>query len=702
MPTFLLTNTWMLAGLAALGIPVLIHLLLKRKKKRLPFSTIRFFQAQDEQSSRRRKLRNWFLLVLRLLILTLLVLAFSRPYARQNAASAADRKQFRAVFVLDNSASMLASGTEGQRWTLAKDRIQKVISNLNGDDTAALIECATHANVLSGFAPPASVAQVLRDLVPAYGTSSLGDGLQQAVRLLAGGGQNALSTIFLVTDLQRSACRSLSTCPIPQNIEVKLLAVGDVASPNLAIVRLDAEPHEGARPQVVIASFSDEDSSSATLELALDNQPVSSQVFSLKAGGSTNIDLLLPPIKPGWHDLKASLRAHDALETDNARYASFFVPEPARVLVVEPHTAARVFEQETFFLTSALDPAKDSTNSVPGAFNLTQVRPEELMQKLSVSKGDSAWNVVILPGLKDLAAGSGTALASFVQNGGGLVLFLGEELSANRYNSELRDLLPARIANPDTIAEVGSPWRIAFYDTNSMAFSAFRLPNSGDLRIPQFVKRYALEPIEGANRLAFFDDGIPLLVTRPVGRGKVALVNTSADTQWNDWPKHKTYVPFLHGLTKYVAQTAIHDVVQENNSFVSGEDFDLEVGTRERSAQLTLRAPNGKDIQSTADEQGRLRDVPMLVPGIYSLRDKPGHEIRRMAVNLPPQESNLDALRPADFQQQLVHVQENPKQTLAAGLFGAHNDRREFWTALLLGALILLLVEPFVANRTSV
>jgi hypothetical protein len=91
----------------------------------------------------------------------------------------------------------------------------------------------------------------------------------------------------------------------------------------------------------------------------------------------------------------------------------------------------------------------------------------------------------------------------------------------------------------------------------------------------------------------------------------------------------------------------------------------------------------------------------MTIPGIYSLRDKTGNEVRRMAVNLPAQESNLEALRPADFQQQLVRIQENPKQTLAAGLFGTRNDRREFWTALLLGALILVLIEPFVANRTA-
>src|SRR5580765_4179381 len=99
MPGMLFTNALMLAGMAALAIPVLIHLLLKRKLKRLPFSTVQFFQKHDEQSSRRRKLRNWLLLALRLLVVTLLVAAFARPYLRGNQSSAGARQKQRVVFV---------------------------------------------------------------------------------------------------------------------------------------------------------------------------------------------------------------------------------------------------------------------------------------------------------------------------------------------------------------------------------------------------------------------------------------------------------------------------------------------------------------------------------------------------------------------------------------------------------------------------
>src|SRR5438093_13335737 len=102
------TNVALLAGMGALAIPILIHLLLKRQKQRLRFSTIQFFVRQDEQASKRRKLRNWLLLAVRLLLVALLVLAFARPYLKNTPAAAEARKRRVAVFNLDRSASMQA------------------------------------------------------------------------------------------------------------------------------------------------------------------------------------------------------------------------------------------------------------------------------------------------------------------------------------------------------------------------------------------------------------------------------------------------------------------------------------------------------------------------------------------------------------------------------------------------------------------
>lgn len=700
MPGIFFTNALMLAGLTALAIPVVIHLLLKRKKKRLRFSTLLFFLKQDEQSSRRRKLRHWLLLSLRLLIFILLVLAFARPYLPENPADGQGRRRQQAIFVVDRSASMQALGSDGPRWIRAKERAQKILAELKPDDRAALIGCSSHSDVISGFAPPASIAKTLADLQPTFGTSNAGEGLRQAVKLVSLGDPSVHSTIYMVSDLQRSACQNLSSYPLPQEIEFKLLEVGDLISPNLAINQLEVESRDGAKPQAIVASFSDEDAADVTLDLSIDGQGAFSRSFSLKSGASTNLDLAIPGLKPGWHDVKAALRTKDALETDNARYASLFVPEPTRILVVESRKTRRLFEEETFFIATALDPTKDSTNSVPGAYNLTKITPEELVNKVSADPGQRPYDVVILPGLKQVPSGAGRALTAFVQAGGGLVLFLGEEISANRYNNEFRDLLPAQLGNPEPYPDLGSGWRISEFDTNTTAFAAFGRPNSGDLHIPQFNKRCLLTTGEGASQLALFDDALPLIVTRALGQGRVALVNTSADASWTDWPKHKTFVPWLHGLGKHLVQKAGPDRIQETNSFVAGDDFEIELGSAAAKSQFKLQPPGGKEKVVTTDDMGRLHDADLAVPGNYSLRDPAGQERRRISVNSPAQESDLTAMPSNEFQLQLVRVQEPQKTTLAAGLFGSTGNQKEFWRVLLLGVLALLFIEIFAANRT--
>jgi hypothetical protein len=696
----LFTNALMLAGLSALAIPVIIHLLLKRKKKRLRFSTNQFFLKQDEQSSQKRKLRNWLLLSLRLLIFTLLVLAFARPFLPQSKAAGDARQRRQAIFVLDRSASMHAIGTDGQRWAQAKDRVEKALSELKPDDRAALIGCSSQTEVLSGFAAPAVIGKLLGDLQATYGTSNLGEGVQQAVKLLSLGEPKVISSIYIVSDLQRSACQSLASAPVPDQIEVKLFAVGDLFSPNLAISQLQLESTGSAKPQLTASNFSDEDSPNVTLDLSIDGKAAFSRQINLSTGASTNLEISIPALKPGWHTVKASLQGKDSLEADDGRYSSLFVPEPTQVLVVESRKTKRLFEEESFFISVALDPTKDSTNSLQATYNVVKITPEEIVSKLSGNQTQPPCHLIILPGLKQVPAGSGQALTAYVQAGGGLALFVGDGISANRYNSEFRDLLPAQLGNVETAPDVGSAWRIGEFDTNTTIFAAFRLPHSGDLRIPTFTTRFTLTGAAESSQPALFDDGMPLMVTRPLGRGRVVLVNTTADTAWNDWPKHKTFVPWLHGLGRELAPNAGPHPILGTNNFLAGDDLQIELGATAKKVQFKLQSPKGKEQLLAADDEGRVHDSSSTIPGIYSLLDPNGHEVRRLAVNVPAQESDLAALPPLELQQQLVRVRQSQNPTLAAGLFGSTSNQKELWRVLLLGVLVLLFSEAFVANRT--
>jgi hypothetical protein len=700
MPGIFFTNAWMLAGLAALSIPVIIHLLLRRRKKRLRFSTVQFFLKQDEQSSQRRKLRNWLLLALRLLICTLLVLAFARPYLEKLATNGPGQQHRQVLILLDRSLSMQATASDGPKWVRARESARQILSQLKLDDRAALVSCGSRAEVLSEWAPAAAVGRLLPELQPTCGAANMCDGLQQARRLLSLVPPESAATLYIISDLQRTGCQNLASCPIPQQVEIKLITVGDLVTPNLAIMDLQIDARQDAPPHAVLANLSDEDAPDLKLQLSVDGQVIASHALALGAGALTNLELALPALKPGWHDAALQVRANDALALDNARFQTLFVPQPARVLVVETRPGKRSFEEESFFVTAALDPAMGSTNALPSAFAVQKVSADELAVRLTASKGRPLCELVMLPGLKSIPSTLGFALTTYVQSGGGLLLFLGEGVSANQYNAGFRDLLPAQLGAVEVCPDPESPWRIGQYNTNVALFAPFNMPNSGDLSLARFLSRFALTVREPGAIAARFEDEVPVVVTGAVGRGRVVLVNSSADTVWNDWPKHKTFVPWLHGAAHYLAETTRPETVERPANIVAGVDASLELGIKSAQASFVVHTPDGKDLPAKADEQGQIRDLVVSKPGVYSVHDAAGLEVRRMAVNVPPQESDLAAITPGDFTQQLVRVSETRPMTLAAGLFGPSGNHRELWRVLLMGVVLLLMVELFVANRT--
>src|SRR5205814_749003 len=131
--------------------------------------------------------------------------------------------------------------------------------------------------------------------------------------------------------------------------------------------------------------------------------------------------------------------------------------------------------------------------------------------------------------------------------------------------------------------------------TNAAFFAAFQLPNSGNLSLARFTTRFTLSPGESISVPARFADGLPFLTSAKLGAGRVVLVNSSIDTTWNDWPKHKTFVPWLHGTARFLAALDSRDPAPARLSLVAGADGDLELGPAAAKTTLKLQPPQGKE-----------------------------------------------------------------------------------------------------------
>jgi hypothetical protein len=187
------------------SLPVIFHLVLKQKKRTVVFSTLMFFHRVDPKLNTRRRIREWLLLVLRVLMITLLLLALSRPTVRRAAGRAG---KLSLVAIVDNSGSMSAGSQEGDatRLECAREGARKLLSSLEPDADAAIVlavEDSTVDGPESLTADRKALLECLDRIGPTEATGDAHRALAQAFKLLhdstAKGG-----VVHVFSDLQQA------------------------------------------------------------------------------------------------------------------------------------------------------------------------------------------------------------------------------------------------------------------------------------------------------------------------------------------------------------------------------------------------------------------------------------------------------------------------------------------------------------------
>ncbi len=141
-----LAPLYLLGGLAIVA-PILWHLIRRRPKTQMPFSTLMFLQPSPPRITRRSRLENLPLLLLRILALLLLALAFARPLFRSASETAMVPEGRRVVVMIDTSASMQRDGL----WEAAQKKVREIIADLGAEDSVAVIAFDDQPRVVWSF-----------------------------------------------------------------------------------------------------------------------------------------------------------------------------------------------------------------------------------------------------------------------------------------------------------------------------------------------------------------------------------------------------------------------------------------------------------------------------------------------------------------------------------------------------------------------
>src|SRR6185436_2651340 len=221
-----------LVGLAAIAIPVLVHLVQREKKRVIEFPSLMFVRRIPYQSVRRRRIRHWALLCLRAAAIALIVAAFARPFFRQGAVAAAVGGGAREVVILlDRSASM----GYGDHWARAQDAARTVVRGLGPDDRATLVLFDKNAEEnMRATADRTRLEGAIGAARVGSGATRYGPALKLADSILSRSPIKRREAI-LISDFQRSGWSGSEEVRFPDGMTVSTISVASPNTANLAV-----------------------------------------------------------------------------------------------------------------------------------------------------------------------------------------------------------------------------------------------------------------------------------------------------------------------------------------------------------------------------------------------------------------------------------------------------------------------------------
>jgi len=640
---------WGSLGLAAVAVPIIIHLLYRKHRKETEWAAMELLRKALVIRSGQVKLEDYLILFLRCLALALLAFALLRPIMKSGADSLLGEKKVGMIIGIDASFSM--GHGEHSRFERALDKARDILKSAREGDALSIVLMSNRPEVLvrgAGYVP-AQVQEILGSKARAATPYRLG--LERNLDLLnelAGEMKTTGKEVYIVSDSQEFDWANLSPAArasfdrLTKAATVYAVPSGSDGEENISLERLSyasgsLRQSGAARYTAHVRNTGRRPADGGAVEFFLgDALSKRVTVGSLEPGEVRGLDFFASFDKSGDVPLKAQLTADD-LVADNVRHAVARISSGVRVLCVESAKeggGAREEHTGSFFALRALR-LKDRGEDSP--IKVTQIEtPDLAVEQLG------EYDVILLANVADISAETAGRIRKFVQRGGGLIIFAGDRVDAAQYNERFGKgadgLLPAVIGKVASSDADG--WSIGPVKSDHLlAAVVSRLPEKMRSEA-RFSKIVAAEPAPGSETILSLETGAPLLLSRSVDAGTVLLFTSSADLSWSELPKYPVYTMLL--------QQAVTNLTSRPDAslFTVGEDVPLPVTGRQIGDKVSLTRPGGEPIpvSVTQNRDETVAAVEFDQLGIYQIAadgNKPGVVV---AANVDARESDVRVL----------------------------------------------------------
>ncbi|MFO0877827.1 MAG: BatA and WFA domain-containing protein [Gemmataceae bacterium] len=721
--TFL--HAYLLGGLVLAGIPVLLHLLLRQKPRRLPFPAFRFLKARHRINQRRLQLQHLLLLLLRILVLAALCLALARPLLVSHHLGRPDDRPVVATLLFDTSASMEYSVGGVSRLDDARTRARELLAEMKSDSRVAILDAAEEAPPT--LLPPVEARSRLESLRLRPGAGSLNGAVVRALRFLQqqeGGEDGPPRLLYVFTDRTRASWEMTGLRPtLPEGVNVLLVDVGVDTPRDLGIERVEIVPPvvaAGARFEVRVQVRGTPGGHENELSCLIEGEdrPPDRRPVLLEKGltSDTLVFERTAPTPPTTatgdvpYQITVRLGTRDALPFNNTRQATFQVRVGRKLLTLvdrrddaatriwtAAHAATRSFQVEmrTFDEADKLT-ARDLTGfSVMALFENSAV-PEGWWKRLQ-SHTRAGGGLAIIPGGEEVTGG----LANFNKQG----------LTAGLLPAPLDRLVDAPAGKPVVWERFSGahPLMAPF-----VAWTRTVDPDFARDDLRPFVRRYWAvgTPVSDAITIAHYADGSrrPALLERPAGKGRVVLFTSPLDFRFIDarrtlqWNNYWTDSSFGLVLIDRVCRYLGGEVAVPQLNFTCGQVARLQLTTLPQPP-LTLAGPDLAGAERTVKppgEDGVVLLPQAVAPGNYLLQEGRGQTVAGFSLAIAPLEGDLERHSVESLEEIFgadTVVQVGRSLSLKEALSQVRQPPIELLPYLMLLLLAFLSLEGWLGNR---
>lgn len=712
-------NPALLWGLAAASIPLVIHLLNRRKFREHEWAAMRFLLAAMRKNSRRIRVEQWLLLAIRTLLIILVVSAMARPFLESlGALPILAGRRTHHVLVLDGSLSMGYTSGDSTRFAQAKALATQLVKDMRRGDAVSVVVMGDPPRIVIGDPSPnhAEVLKEIEPLVLPHGGTDLTASFAAIDRVLETSPLPQKEVVFL-TDLQSASWRkseggadeglkrAVARIEGRQARSV-VIDLGKAGGENRAVTDLRLEPPlvtvgSSTVVRATIHNYGPNKVEGAGVRLIVDGKLGPPETVDLPVGEDVLVPFLRSFDTAGDHLVEVQID-DDPLKLDNQRWQSVPVREYVNVLLVDGSPKSEPFQSETDFLAQAISPAADSNGSP------STIRSEVVSESQLGQRSLSTYDAVVLCNIAQFTPAEVSALDDYLKQGGGVVVFGGDQVVGENYNRLLfadgKGLLPAAIGpNVGDASKRESSFGIdplKYAHPIVADFAGESEPVRASLTGAGTYQFHRLELPKGSTaKVALaFDNGDPAVIEAPRHRGRVIQVATTADRGWTTWPTHQSYPPVMEKIVLEAASGRL----SERNVRV-GQPIDQALAGSAVASAVSVATPDGRTLPAKLQSEGAVNLIHFEeteLSGPYRVKAGPPIALESLfTANPDPAESDpakLDRAALADAVPGWKFAYMTNWKELSSDA-GSVTRRGELHRSLLYGVLILLLLESTLA-----